>query len=320
MQINDLRKPVSSKRLNESLAQKFGYKLNLEKFTMEQLEDARNKLRTAQHQFETNESYDAVHTDHTYHKNKMFLDVINQEISEREESKDKVCESCDCSPCECDDKPKKKAKNLKEYNQAMANLRHYSSQYSIPANWTLQARSRLMIEEDAQEELVSELMIRYDLDENTAQQVIYNVGLTEGEEEKAELIMASKDMVDRITGWLEDVASMKSEAMLDLLDSIRDEMGSDISSQFEQSVRPALDEIYSVLEKNRQGLAQAVSILTGQEPPAAAGGMTPPAGEELPAPEAEAGEELGAEPAGREVRESAEYSRRLAMILTSKKK
>jgi len=74
-----------------------------------------------------------------------------------------------------------------------------------------------------------------------------------------------------------------------------------------------------VLEKNRQGLAQAVSILTGQEPPAAAGGMTPPAGEELPAPEAEAGEELGAEPAGREVRESAEYSRRLAMILTSKK-
>jgi hypothetical protein len=320
MQINDLRKPVSSKRLNESLAQKFGYKLNLEKFTMEQLEDARNKLRTAQHQFETNESYDAVHKDHTYHKNKMFLDVINQEISEREESKDEVCESCDCSPCECDDKPKKKAKNLKEYNQAMANLRHYSSQYSIPSSWTSEARTRLMIEEDAQEELVSELMIRYDLDENTAQQVIHNVGLTEGEEEKAELIMASKDMVDRITGWLEDVASMKSEAMLDLLDSIRDEMGSDISSQFEQSVRPALDEIYSVLEKNRQGLAQAVSILTGQEPPAAAGGMTPPAGEELPAPEAEAGEELGAEPAGREVRESAEYSRRLAMILTSKKK
>ena len=278
---------------------------------MEQLEDARNKLRTVQHQFETNESYDAVHTDHTYHKNKMFLDVINQEIAEREVKGEEDKE---------DSKKSKKTKNLKEYNQAMANLRHYSSQYSIPANWTSQARSRLMIEEDAQEELVSELMIRYDLDENTAQQVVYNVGLTEGEEEKAELIMASKDMVDRITGWLEDVASMKSEAMLDLLDSIRDEMGSDISSQFEQSVRPALDEIYSVLEKNRQGLAQAVSILTGQEPPAAAGGMTPPAGEELPAPEAEAGEELGAEPAGREVRESAEYSRRLAMILTSKKK
>ena len=34
MQITDFSKPVSSKKLNESLAQKFGYKLNLEKFTM----------------------------------------------------------------------------------------------------------------------------------------------------------------------------------------------------------------------------------------------------------------------------------------------
>jgi hypothetical protein len=66
--------------LNESLAQKFGYKLNLERFTIEQLHDARNKLRTAQHQFETNESYDAVLEDNTYQKNKMFLDVINKKL------------------------------------------------------------------------------------------------------------------------------------------------------------------------------------------------------------------------------------------------
>jgi len=128
--------------------------------------------------------------------------------------------------------------------------------------------------------------------------------------------MASKDMVDRITGWLEDVAAMKSEAMLDLLDSIRDEMGSEVSTQFEQSVRPALDTIYQTLESNRQSLAQAVSILTGQEGPA---GAPPPAGEELPAPEAEAGAEVGGEAAGREMRESVEYSRRLAQILSKKK-
>ena len=135
------------------------------------------------------------------------------------------------------------------------------------------------------------------------------------EEEKAELIMASKDMVDRITGWLEDVAAMKSEAMLDLLDSIRDEMGSDVSSSFEQSVRPALDEIYTALETNRQLLAQAVSILTGQEAPVTA----PAGGEEVGPPEAEAGAEVAGEPAGREMRESVEYSRRLATVLSKKK-
>ena len=308
MQITDFSKPVSSKRLNESLAQKFGYRLNLEKFTMEQLDDARNKLRTEQHQFETNESYDSVLSDHSYHKNKMFLDVINQEIAEREMNDEEEVEK---------DKPKakKKPKNLKEYNDALSDLRHYTRHFSIPEAWTTEARSRLMVEEDA-DELVNELIVRYDLDEGTATAVVRTLRLTEGEEEKAELIMASKDMVDRVTGWLEDVASMKSEAMLDLLDSIRDEMGSDISSQFEQSVRPALDGIYQALETNRQSLAQAVSILTGSEPPTSA----PMAGEEeaLP-PEAEAGAEVGGEAAGREMRESVQYSRRLAQILSKKK-
>jgi hypothetical protein len=96
-------------------------------------------------------------------------------------------------------------------------------------------------------------------------------------------------------------------------------MGSDISSQFEQSVRPALDGIYQALETNRQSLAQAVSILTGSEPPTS-GASAPMAGEEeaLP-PEAEAGAEVGGEAAGREMRESVQYSRRLAQILSKKK-
>ena len=310
MQITDFSKPVSSKKLNESLAKKFGYKLNLEKFTMEQLDDARNKLRTEQHQFETNESYDSVLGDHGYHKNKMFLDVINQEIAEREMNDEEDVEK---------DKPKakKKPKNLKEYNDALSDLRHYTRHFSIPESWTTEARSRLMVEQDA-DELINELILRYDLDEGTANAVVRTLKLTEGEEEKAELIMASKDMVDRVTGWLEDVAAMKSEAMLDLLDSIRDEMGSDISGSFEQAVRPALDEIYTVLETNRQNLAKAVSILTGSEPPATMG-AAPAEGEALPPAEGEAEAEIPAEAAGREMRESVQYSRKLAQMLSKKK-
>lgn len=307
MQITEFSKPITSSKLNESLAQKFGYRLNLERFTIEQLHDARNKLRTVQHQFETNESYDAVLENNKYQKNKMFLDVINQEIAERE--------------IKGEDEPKektsKKAKSLKEYNQAMANLRTATTRYCIPNEWVKEARNRIALEEDTEEDLVNELIVRYDLDETTASEILINTLITEGEEEKAELIMASKDMVDRITGWLEDVAAMKSEAVLDLLDSIRDEMGSDISSQFEQSVRPALDAIYTALETNRQSLSQAVSILTGQEGP---GAPMAAGGEELPPPEAEADLETPEEPEGRAVRESAEYSRRLATILASKKK
>lgn len=314
MNIHDLKKPLTSKKLNENLAKQFGYKIALEKFTMEQLFDARNKLRTEQSQFESANSYDSVLGDHKYQKNQRMLDVINQEIAERETKGDEEKEK--------KEKKERKAKNLKEYHQAQRRLQGYK----LPPQWTSSARQRLFLERDANDEIVSELIIRYDLDETSAQRIVYDLMLTEGEEEKAELIMAAKDMTDRITGWLEDVASMKSEAMLDLLDSIRDEMGTDVSTSFEQTVRPALDEIYLALEKNRQALAQAVGVLTGTEAPGgmgmAAGGMGPPemGGEEAAAGmEAELGGEEPAEPAGRAMRETAAYSRRLASILSKKK-
>lgn len=143
--------------------------------------------------------------------------------------------------------------------------------------------------------------------------------------------MSSRDMVDRITGWLEDVASLRAEALLELIDSIRDEMGADISVQFNNKVKPSLSEIYDCLEKNRQVLATAVTILTGEEPPHIEG--------ETPAPQpnqgalgAPAGTNLGTdafgaaapaaggtEEAGRAKRESIEFSRRLGTILSSKK-
>jgi len=312
MNINDLQKPITSKKLNENLGRKFGYKLALEKFSMEQLYDARNKLRTEQSQFESSNSYESVLEDHKYQKTQRMLDVINQEIAEREEKGEKVK----------GDKKERKVKNLKEYYQAQRRLRNFN----LPDQWKANARQRLILERDADEEILSELIIRYDFDEATAKGVVRDLRLTEGEEEKAELIMAAKDMTDRITGWLEDVASMKSEAMLDLLDSIRDEMGTDISTSFEQAVRPALDEIYLALEKNRQLLAQATGVLTGQEAPGGAGlGMGGPAAMGPPE-EAAAGmeNELGAASgeqgaAGRAMRESAQYSRRLAAILTKKK-
>ena len=84
MQIREFSQPVTSKKLNESLAMKFGYKVNLENFSDVQLEDARNKLRTRISQFEVNESYDSMIENHDYQKTRMFLDVINQEIMERE--------------------------------------------------------------------------------------------------------------------------------------------------------------------------------------------------------------------------------------------
>ena len=179
MHVSEFTKPVTANKLNESLAKRFGQKIKIENFTTEQLQDARNKIRTKLSQFETNESFDQVHNE-TYQKSKLMLDVLNAALSERSD----VVESTDA--------------------------------------------------------------------------------LREGAEDHAELVMAAKDMVDRITGWMEDTAEMQTESMLELADAIRDEMGQAQSESFVSSVKPALDSLYDALEQTRISLNSGVGMLTGE--------------------------------------------------------
>lgn len=328
MQIRELSKPVTSKQLNESLAKKFGYKLNLEKFTEAQLEDVRNKLRTEMSQLEVNESFDNLQEHPAYQKTRALLDVINTEIMEREEGK---CAECGHNPCECeeehehDHKAEKKAEMHKKLKAEK--LKEKAEQYSVPASWIQNAMQRIELGESDEEELSAELTLRYDLNENVANYIVY---LAEGEQDKAEIIMATKDMVDRITGWLEDTAQLKTENLLELTDSIREALGSDVAQQYSEQVKSALEAVFSALEQSRGGLQSALALVSGgQAPtmgaspdmgavPAMPGGPdlgTPPA---LPPEEEEEAPMAGA--VGREKRESIDYSRRLGILLNSKKK
>jgi hypothetical protein len=328
MQIRELSKPITSKTLNENLANKFGYKLKLEQFTDVQLEDVRNRLRTEVSQFEVSESFDGMNENPKYQKTRALLDVINQEIMERAESK---CSDCDCSPCECEDedKPKNEKRDSKMKKESAeiysARLRQKAQQQHVPASWIESAIKRISLGESDQEELVAELTTRYDLKETTANSIVY---LAEGEEDKAKVIMATKDMVEQITGWLEDTAQLKAEQLLELMDSIRENFGSDVAAQYEQSVKPALESVYTALESSRQGLSAGLALVSGGEAPtmgaptpgaAPEAGAAPDMGAPTPEAGAEAAPDMAAEP-DRMKRENVDYSRRLGMILASKKK
>ena len=160
---------------------------------------------------------------------------------------------------------------------------------------------------------------------------VHAAKLFEGEEDKAEIVMAAKDMVNRVTGWMEDTAEMQAESMLELGDAIRDEMGQVQSEQFIQTVKPGLESLYGALESTRAALTSGVAQLTGEEDPAQAMGDEMPVDEPAPEGDAEApevGDDFeaaepaagGEEEAGREKRESIERSIRLGRILSSKKK
>lgn len=176
---------ISTERLNESLAKKFGQRIDVDAFTTEQLMDARNKLRTKIFNVETRESFDSVQSEE-FQKNKLFLDVINSAIDERSEN------------------------ITKSIDEAVGTV-------------------------------------------------------NEGAEDEAELVMAAKDMVDRVTGWMEDTSEMQTESMLELADAIRDEYGSETSERFTGMVKPALEELYDLLEQTRKVLIQGVGMLAGDD-------------------------------------------------------
>ena len=143
----------------------------------------------------------------------------------------------------------------------------------------------------------------------------------EGVEEQSELILAAKDMMDKVTSFLEDLASMKTEGALELVDRIRDEMGAEKADAFLQKIQPAIEQAEATLTTTRQELDNGVRILTGEEvasDPMGADdtmdmdntdadlddlGTDDPESDEFGASDAEAG---GTEPEGREQRESKE--------------
>ena len=76
MIISEFGKPVTAKSLNESLAKRFGSRIKLENFTLEQLQDARNKIRTKLSQIEVSESFDTVIVDGAIYHLYMFKDNL----------------------------------------------------------------------------------------------------------------------------------------------------------------------------------------------------------------------------------------------------
>lgn len=260
MRTTDIFKTTSEK-LNEGLEKTFGKKLKLETFSIEQLEDARNKLRTQIHQARSNGTFNENVDSDPFFQAQFMLDAINAEIAERQEVL---------------------AQQPKE-------------------------------EETMEEELVAE-----------------------GEVQQASAIVTAKTMSDKVGRYIEELSGMENETLLQLGDSIRDEMSDEQSRAFIEASAPAIQAAIEALKQTRESLSSATRQLTGEEAAGEMLGAEPeaaPEDEVAAAPEDEmnagAEEEVpaedefataepaagGAEAAGREQRESIERQSNLLRVL-----
>ena len=338
-----MNKPATSKQLNETMAKKFGTKIDVASFTLEQLQDARNKIRSKVFDIETNESFGGLSHNKTYSKNKLFLDVLNTAIGERADIQDAPLEEAQSAAQKAafqkmlDKKSGKDQKTKPEDKATKADSKAKPKDGKMPMddNGTPGDKS------DDKPAFLKKKNESKHIDEG--KDIINNYYaslLKEGEEDKAELVMASKDMVDRLTGWMEDTAEMQTESMLELADAIRDEMGAQQSEAFTMAVKPALEQLYASMETTRIALTTGVGMLTGEgeAPPMDMGAEAPvddvamePTDDMDMEADLEVGDEFGAaapaaggdDEAGRAKRESRmtkkkmlETSRRLGSILS----
>ena len=89
--------------------------------------------------------------------------------------------------------------------------------------------------------------------------------LTEGEIQQASAIVNAKTMVDRVGRWIEELSGMENDTLLQLGDSIRDEMSAELAKSFISSVAPAIQQALETLKGTRETLASGVRMLTGEE-------------------------------------------------------
>lgn len=199
MKTTDIFKKVDSRKINETIEKTFGQKLNLESYTLEQLQDARNRLRTQVHQYKQSSSFNETVENDAYTKAQWMLDAINAEISERGEN--------------------------------------------------------IVGGEDIQE-----------TDETTKEEDM-TTRVQESATDKASAVVTAKTMVDRVGRWIEELAGMENDQLLELGDTIRDEMGQQQAKAFLSAVAPAIQSALETLKQTRETLSSGVRGLTGEEQP-----------------------------------------------------
>lgn len=88
--------------------------------------------------------------------------------------------------------------------------------------------------------------------------------LTEGEVGNAEVLLAAKDMVDSVQDAIEKVGKMQNEQLPQLLDSIRDQIGSEQAEAFKGAVGETLNTLMQNLQAAREGVDNGVRVLSGE--------------------------------------------------------
>jgi hypothetical protein len=109
--------------------------------------------------------------------------------------------------------------------------------------------------------------------------------LKESEAGTAEVILATKDVVDTMQGMIEDLSRMINEELPPLTDSIRDQVGSEQADAYNTAANTALAGLLDSVKSARESMDSAARAVAGEQVETPMAMPDPEASAELPAPE-----------------------------------
>ena len=83
MKIEQFRQELTTEQLNDRLSKVFGSSIDLDKFSIEQLQTAQSNVAGKIANIEQSEPFDGLSHNEEYHKQKMFLDVLDSALKDR---------------------------------------------------------------------------------------------------------------------------------------------------------------------------------------------------------------------------------------------
>jgi hypothetical protein len=283
MELNDLNKITRSNKLNNLLNTRFGFDFDLSKMN-ETI--AKQMLNTANREMsEIAESSGDYQVNKKYLMSKLVKETIeawqvenNLNVSEAPKDDNTEFAKGELEPGDGKIEPQQNSPQAQSrranalrllvgpqnYMKAKRALDMYKKGQTVPPTLMTGLMPIIdMIDEIMSSNLANVRFLQM-VDKRARKQLgIKESVLKEGEMESAELVLASKDMVDRIQSMLEDVSEMQAEDLLPLTDQIRDEMGNEKAEAFMNAAKGSLESLLDAITTARSDMDNASRILTG---------------------------------------------------------
>lgn len=298
MNITDIFNNRSPKKINEAIETVFGKKLDLEAFTIEQLEDSRNRLRTQLYTVRNSSGFNETVENDSYTKAQWMLDAINAEVMQRDSQMVEEAQEFFVmllGPRSGQSDPYQGPFNSPDEAQAWIDTESPNPEdYEVgeyPAGQFGQYENGEEVdggfdplkhidnptqgEKDAAPDVNrgsyadrAAMLRSAEADGRLKDNINNGEDMTQVREsatDKASAVVTAKTMVDRVGRWIEELAGMENDTLLSLGDTIRDEMGQDQAKAFLSNVAPAIQQALQNLKATRETLATGVRGLTGEE-------------------------------------------------------